>query len=105
MRGCRWRLHEDNDGTMLRLHGHQGTIHAVAFAPDGHALLSGGADGTVRVWDAAVGQERSRLAAHDGAVLCLALHPNGQTLASGGADRSMKLWDLTTGKLVHAKFG
>src|SRR5262245_31155407 len=103
MRGCRLRLYEDNDGTMLRLQGHQGTIHAVAFAPDGHALLSGGADGTVRIWDAAVGQEKRRLSAHEGPVLCLALHPSGKVLASGGADRSMKIWDLASGKLLDAK--
>jgi WD40 repeat protein len=97
------RFAEDDERTMLRLQGHQGTVHALAFAPDGHTLLSGGADGTIRIWDAAMGLEKTRLAAHEGPVLCLALHPKGRALASGGTDCAMKIWDLTSGKLVQVK--
>src|SRR5262249_12220780 len=90
---------------MLRLQGHEGTIHALTFAPDGHTLLSGGADGTVRIWDVAMGREKGKLLAHDGAVLSLALHPKSHVLASGGADKSMKLWDLKSGDLIVVKSG
>jgi hypothetical protein len=34
-----------------KLQGHQGTIGAIAFAPDGQALASGSADSTALVWD------------------------------------------------------
>jgi WD40 repeat protein len=90
---------------MLRLQGHQGTIHAVTFAPDGYTLLSGGADGTIRIWDAALGREKTHFEAHQGAVLCLALHPNGRVLATGGADGCLKLWDLHSGQLVEKRPG
>ena len=36
------------------------TIWALAFTPDGHRLLGGGADGAVRVWDTATGKALGR---------------------------------------------
>ena len=37
------------------LTGHTGRVEAVAVAPDGSWLATGGQDGTVRIWDAATG--------------------------------------------------
>jgi hypothetical protein len=35
---------------LLTLTGHQGTVNAVAFAPNGRTLATGGADRTVKLW-------------------------------------------------------
>jgi len=41
----------------LTLKGHAGWVNSVAFSPDGKHLVSGSADGTIKVWDADRGQE------------------------------------------------
>ena len=36
--------------------GHQASVRSVAFSPDGHRLASGSDDGTIRLWEAALGK-------------------------------------------------
>jgi WD40 repeat protein len=52
------------------LAGHQGMVRAVAIAPDGTWLASGGQDQTVRIWDSATGKQRTALAGHQGHGVC-----------------------------------
>jgi dipeptidyl aminopeptidase/acylaminoacyl peptidase len=70
----------------------------VAFSPDGKTVASGSVDNTVRLWDAATGEERQKLEGHDSWVRAVAFSPDGKTVASGSHDNTVRLWDAATGE-------
>jgi RNA polymerase sigma factor (sigma-70 family) len=41
--------------------GHQATVASVAFTPDGKSLVSSGWEGSLRVWNAATGEQRRQI--------------------------------------------
>jgi WD40 repeat protein len=63
------------------LRGHKGRVCALAYAPDGRTLASGGNDRRVRLWDAATGSERLALQGHPACVYALAFSPDGRSQA------------------------
>ena len=67
---------------------------AVAVSADGRTAVSGGDDGTVRVWDLAGTAAPRVLTGHDGRVRAVAVSADGRTAVSGGADGTVRVWDL-----------
>jgi WD40 repeat protein len=79
--------------TSLGRHG--GKVSALAFAPDGRTLFSGGWDNVVRVWDLDRTVERASFSWPIGnRVTALAVSPDGLRAAAGGDAGTVAVWDL-----------
>jgi WD40 repeat protein/class 3 adenylate cyclase len=80
---------------VMTLIGHAGDVPAVAFSPDGRRLVTSSYDRTVRVWDAATGEEQRVLNVSD-AAFGLGFSPDGRYLVAGFEDGDLTVWDATT---------
>ena len=65
----------------------------------GSTLVTGGSDGSVRVWSLVSFSPIHRLAAHDNSVTSLQF--DDARIVSGGSDGRVKIWDTEKGLLVR----
>ncbi len=74
-------------------------VNAVAVAPDGTWLATGGEDRTVRIWDMATGTLTRALTGNPGLVGAVAISPDGAWLATAPRVLSgrVQIWDAATG--------
>ncbi len=87
------------DEQIAQIPAHDSRVTALALAPDGMTLASGGRDGTIRLWNPEDGTAQSiELSGHTDGVLSLDFSPDGTLLASSSRDLSVQLWDVTTGQ-------
>jgi WD40 repeat protein len=71
---------------------------ATRLALAGERIATGGPDGTLRILQAATGEELLSIKGDGRPVFGVALSPGGSRLASAGDDGALKLWDATTGQ-------
>jgi Prp8 binding protein len=88
---------------IMQLSGHQGTVYATRFSPDGAVLASASFDKSVCLWrvHGVECENFGVLKGHKNAVLDVAFCAAGASLLSVSADMAVVLWDLETGARVR----
>ena len=95
----------DNSKPQKELNGHEGPVHCLATVQaNGSQLLSGGQDGTVRLWNLADGKV-IRSMNHGGPVVSVAVRPDFTRFVSASANNTAKLWNAADGKEVAIQKG
>ncbi|MEU9020167.1 serine/threonine-protein kinase [Actinomadura sp. NPDC048394] len=74
---------------------------AVALHPDGRIAVSGGQDGTVRLWDVDGGTCLRTLAKHPSAVNAAGVSGDGARAAAVSRDGTVSAWSLETGERIE----
>jgi hypothetical protein len=92
-----WRSQLHELGERL---AHRDSIWAVAFSPDGKAILTSSDDGTARLWDAATGRPIGEPLRHNDRVRTVAFSRDGRAVLTGSYDGTARLWDAATGRPV-----
>jgi len=72
------------------------------YSPDGKRVVTGGEDGTVRIWDPKNGQELMAIEAHEDRVDGVSFSPDGAKILTASWDNTAKIWDSETGELLLA---
>lgn len=68
-----------------------------------NSLLSGSADGDVRIWDIAAKRCLRKLVGHSGAIRGLAVTPDGNFTISASTDCSVKMWRVPVAPFVSGQ--
>jgi DNA-binding beta-propeller fold protein YncE len=92
-------------GEVRSLAGHKGAVTSIAYSPDGSCILSGGEDGTMKLWETGTGRELRTFLGHKAGVTSVAFSPDGSMAVSGSSDSTLRLWDVASGRELQATDG
>ena len=99
-------VNDHNDDLKPGFRGNLPVVLALAFSPDGRWLVSGTADGHIRMWDVVTGEALTVFAEpmeqeNLGHISALAFSPDRALLAAG-THTQLHLWDVRTGHKIFS---
>ena len=91
----------ENGKVLRRMEGHTDHISSISITREGHHVVSGSYDRSLRLWDLTSGECIRTLWGHTDRVLCLAITPDGQRVVSSSSDKTLRVWQLSTGRCLR----
>ncbi|RKP24687.1 WD40 repeat-like protein [Syncephalis pseudoplumigaleata] len=80
---------------VLKQQGHYYDMDALAYAPDGQHIATGGADGKVKLWNSTSGFCFITFADHTAGVTAVEFVKQGQVVVSASLDGTVRAYDMT----------
>jgi WD40 repeat protein len=84
--------------------GHNSGVKSVVWSPDGKTLATGGYDNTLKLWDAASGQQLRTQCVSPNSIDSETFSPDGRTLAAV-VSTYVELWDVASGRELRMLSG
>lgn len=82
---------------LMQIRGHLDGVLSVAVSSDGNYIVSSSMDASIRVWDAASGEQihsmYSHTEGHSSPVKSVAFSPDGTKIVSASIDGTVRIWD------------
>jgi WD40 repeat protein len=104
-----WNI-ETGEPVLSPRDAHTNAVISVQFSPDGSQIVTGGADGTARLWDASTGDHQRIVGKSSGWIRYVEFFADGQQVAIGAETRvsgalgfqgEVQVCSISTGEVVH----
>lgn len=89
----------------LTLKGHRGAVNKLLLTPSGTEAVSGGADGTARVWDLEIGDCTIVAEGHTGPITDMGITADGSLLITASEDGTARAHELERGQCLRILAG